>query len=190
MLSEEPQYNDGNLDIHNVDLKIVDFGIFGSISGIRMENITAGSLKYMSPELFQGKTESSTQIDIWSIGLILHAMVIGWLPFNKKERTDLEKQICTEHLDYLRLKRIKNHTIKDEYRKQLNSRLKRISDNCLDLLMKMLDKDPAKRIELIDIFEHPWIVDHKEKNYNYECSSSELSNSDPDNVTDSQEKTP
>jgi serine/threonine protein kinase len=41
----------GKLDINSVELKIVDFGIFGSIAGIRMENITCGSLKYMAPEL-------------------------------------------------------------------------------------------------------------------------------------------
>lgn len=60
MIANPPQYDEeNNLDIHNIDLKVVDFGIFGSISGIRMENITAGSLKYMAPELFQGKTEST-----------------------------------------------------------------------------------------------------------------------------------
>lgn len=53
MLQNPPLYDDeGNLLIESVVLKIVDFGIFGSISGIRMENITAGSLRYMAPELF------------------------------------------------------------------------------------------------------------------------------------------
>lgn len=107
---------EGNLDISSVDLKVVDFGIFGSISGFRMENIEAGSLKYMAPELFKGHTESTAHIDIWSIGIILHALVIGWLPFNSRDRIDLEKQIQNEELDYKRLKRIKNSSIKDEYR--------------------------------------------------------------------------
>lgn len=52
MISNPPEYDDeGNLDISSVNLKVVDFGIFGSIAGIRMENINAGSLKYMAPEL-------------------------------------------------------------------------------------------------------------------------------------------
>ena len=114
MISSPPQYDDnGNLDISSVELKIVDFGIFGSISGIRMENITAGSLAYMAPELLQGKTESSTQIDVWSMGLMLHAMVIGWLPFNKREKADLEKQICTEELDYFYIRRLRTNSIKE-----------------------------------------------------------------------------
>ena len=55
MLVKPPEYDErGKLDISTCDLKVVDFGIFGSIAGIRMENITCGSLKYMAPELLQG----------------------------------------------------------------------------------------------------------------------------------------
>jgi serine/threonine protein kinase len=57
MLVEPPVYDKkGKLDISSVEIKVVDFGIFGSIAGIRMENINCGSLKYMSPELLQGHT--------------------------------------------------------------------------------------------------------------------------------------
>ncbi len=52
MLAEPPVYTEkGRLDITSVELKVVDFGIFGSIAGIRMENINCGSLRYMAPEL-------------------------------------------------------------------------------------------------------------------------------------------
>jgi serine/threonine protein kinase len=48
--------------------------------------------------------------------------------------------------------------------------------------MKMLEKDPNKRIELIDIFEHPWIAKFKNKDraYDraYECSSDSISESE------------
>lgn len=55
MLAKPPVYDErGKLDISSVDLKIVDFGIFGSIAGIRMEEIHCGSLRYMAPELLQG----------------------------------------------------------------------------------------------------------------------------------------
>lgn len=96
MLATPPLYDEkGKLDISSVDLRIVDFGIFGSIAGLRMENIACGSLKYMAPELLVGKTESTPKIDVWSIGLMLHAMVIGWLPFNQKDKGELTKQILT-----------------------------------------------------------------------------------------------
>lgn len=57
MLVNPPIYDQkGKLDIYSVELKIVDFGIFGSIAGNRMENIKCGSLKYMAPELLKGQT--------------------------------------------------------------------------------------------------------------------------------------
>ena len=45
---------------------------------------------------------------------MLHAMIMGWLPFNKQTRDQLEKQIKTEDLDYKYIKRLKNSTIKNE----------------------------------------------------------------------------
>ena len=65
-----------------------------------MESINCGSLKFMAPELLKGNCQSSPRIDIWSLGLMLHGMIIGWLPFNKQDRLELEKQICTEELNY------------------------------------------------------------------------------------------
>jgi serine/threonine protein kinase len=69
-----------------MDLRIVDFGIFGSSSGINPEKVQAGSLKYMSPELLTGHTESSPAIDVWSLGIILHGLVLGTVPFKSPNR--------------------------------------------------------------------------------------------------------
>lgn len=91
MLAEPPVYKkNGKIDIKSCILKVVDFGIFGSIAGIRMENITCGSLKYMAPELLQGNTLSTPKIDIWSLGLMLHGMVFGFLPFNARDMEALK----------------------------------------------------------------------------------------------------
>lgn len=92
MLTDVPKYDEnGKLIISSVNLKVVDFGIFGSISGIRLENVNFGSLRFMAPELLQGDIKSTTKIDIWSLGLMLHAMVFGFLPFNANERNALEQ---------------------------------------------------------------------------------------------------
>lgn len=65
MLLDEP-VNDqnGRQKFDSVDLKVVDFGIFGSLSGIRMENINRGSLRLMAPELLVGHTNLAPKIDI------------------------------------------------------------------------------------------------------------------------------
>jgi len=38
-------------------------------------------LKYMAPELLLGHTESTPALDVWSIGIILHGLVLGYVPF-------------------------------------------------------------------------------------------------------------
>ena len=80
----------------DIDLRIVDFGIFGSTSGINPEKIQAGSLKYMAPELLVGHTESSAAIDIWSLGLILYALVLGTLPYRSANKDELKKMIIEQ----------------------------------------------------------------------------------------------
>jgi serine/threonine protein kinase len=80
-------------DISSIKIKIVDFGIFGSNRGTSSEKSTAGSLKYMAPELLSGRTHSTPKIDVWSMGCMLYAMVTGEYPFEANEREELKRQI-------------------------------------------------------------------------------------------------
>lgn len=101
MLAQPPQFDKfGKVIVESIELKVVDFGIFGSISGFRMENINCGSLKYMAPEILKGQYQSTPKIDIWSLGLMLHGLVLGFLPFNSPDKKVLEQQILTDELNY------------------------------------------------------------------------------------------
>jgi len=51
----------------------------------------AGSLKFMAPELFLGRTHSTPKIDVWSLGCILHGMILGEYPFSNSDRELLKK---------------------------------------------------------------------------------------------------
>lgn len=76
---------------HNNEIKIVDFGISGLCAGNNTEIIKAGSLNYLSPEILKGENmNSSFAMDVWALGCILYALVIGKLPFeDSKEVTYL-----------------------------------------------------------------------------------------------------
>ncbi len=78
--------------------------------------------------------QSTPKIDIWSLGLMLHGFVFGFLPFNKADRLSLEKQIIQQELGYKHIKRLKTSTIKDPYRKSMNLLLKKTSDGLIDLI--------------------------------------------------------
>ena len=97
MVAEQPRYTeDGKLDMSSVELKVVDFGIFGSIAGFRMENVNCGSLKFMAPELVGGDMRSTPKIDVWSLGLMLHGLVFGFLPFRNHNNVEQLKTIIKE----------------------------------------------------------------------------------------------
>lgn len=64
------------------EIKIVDFGIAGLCAGRKSEITKAGSLNYMPPELLKEKNVTAgPPLDIWAIGCMLYAMVVGGLPF-------------------------------------------------------------------------------------------------------------
>ena len=123
----------------DIELKLVDFGIFGSTLGNSPEKSNAGSLKYMPPEVLKGYTETTPKIDVWALGIMLHAMIVGVFPFRSSNRDELKRQIIEKEIT-------------------INRKDIPISDNCLDLINKMLDKDPLTRISMSEIFEHPWIA--------------------------------
>lgn len=84
--------NQKNYNIFDLDLKIVDFGIFGSTAGgNNPEKSNAGSLKYMPPEVLIGFTESTPKIDVWALGIMLHAFILGYFPFRSSNKEDLKK---------------------------------------------------------------------------------------------------
>ena len=73
------------------DIRIVDFGISGLLS---TEKSCAGSLRYMAPEILTGKkTLADTAIDIYSLGIILFALVYGKVPFEDKNANVLTQKI-------------------------------------------------------------------------------------------------
>jgi len=108
-------------------VKVVDFGI----AGVAQEKVDAGTLAYMAPECLDrvGAT-TSPAIDVWAIGIMFYTMIYGELPFFSGEEKTLIKRIISDQVRF-----------KNTYP---------ITSLGKDMLKAMLDKDPAKRIELID----------------------------------------
>ena len=96
----------------------------------------------MPPEVLIGHNESTTKIDVWAMGIMLHALIVGHFPFRSSNKDELKKQIIEKDINI--------------NRKELN-----ISDSCKDLIFRLLDKDPNKRISVSEIFDHPWICRYR-----------------------------
>lgn len=54
----------------------------------------------MSPELLTGHTESTPAIDVWSLGIILHGLVLGNVPFKSSSKEELKKMIIEQDLKF------------------------------------------------------------------------------------------
>lgn len=68
----------------NLHIKIVDFGLSNLYNPQQAQALktACGSPCYAAPEMIQGKWYNPKMVDIWSSGIILFAMVCGFLPFD------------------------------------------------------------------------------------------------------------
>ena len=114
-------------------LKIIDFGLSNYFNGNLLET-PCGSPCYASPEMVRGHKYDGFKIDIWSSGIILYAMLCGYLPFEEMENDD-----CNEVL----FKNIMECNV--EYPPEF------IPPDAESLLRKILVKDPKRRITIEDI---------------------------------------
>ena len=69
---------------HNKDIKIVDFGLSIIFSKSSLLSTPCGSPCYAAPEMIQGLKYGGSNVDLWSCGVILYAMIVGYLPFEVK----------------------------------------------------------------------------------------------------------
>ncbi|OHS95986.1 Serine/threonine-protein kinase SRK2E [Tritrichomonas foetus] len=118
-----------------LNVKLIDFGLSAYIPEDGMFSDWCGSLYYISPEMMTEKAYNGQLADVWSLGVILFAMVHGCLPFQSTE------EISKMMINY-------NYKINESYP---------IPYHCQDLLSKMLVSDPGKRIDVKGIKNHHWL---------------------------------
>ena len=121
----------------NKTIKLIDFGLSNQYN-IYL-NTPCGSPCYASPEVIRGWKYSGLAIDLWASGIILYSMLCGYLPFDDKNNDKLFRKILECKIDFPTKKNII------------------ISESGKDLIKKILRKDPAKRITLDEILEHPFL---------------------------------
>lgn len=73
------------------------------------------------------------------------------------------------------MKRIRTSSIKDDDRRNLNIILRKTSNELIDLIERMLLKDPHERIDMMQILSHPWVEKYKLRDEESEPEESEES---------------
>ena len=83
------------LDATKRIIKLVDFGLGNTWQkDIKLETY-CGSPYYAAPEMISAIPYTGPEVDIWSLGVILYAMVGGTLPFDSSCMRQLYSSILT-----------------------------------------------------------------------------------------------
>ena len=85
----------GNLFISDkMELKVGDFGLATKLEfdGERKRTV-CGTPNYIAPEILDGKTGHSYEVDIWSLGVIIYTLIIGKPPFETNNVKETYKRI-------------------------------------------------------------------------------------------------
>ena len=100
-----------------------------------------GDITYTAPEALRRNDFDAFAIDLWSAGVVLFEILVGRRPFDSPSASDANfTAICVEG----RLAEI------------MSSKGIDLSRSAIDLLQRMLASDPAGRMTLAEVADHPW----------------------------------
>ncbi|KAJ7969696.1 putative Calcium-dependent protein kinase [Quillaja saponaria] len=122
-------------------MKATDFGLSVFYKPGQAFHDVVGSPYYVAPEVLC--KHYGPEVDVWSAGVILYILLSGVPPFWAETESGIFKQILKGKLDFK------------------SDPWPSISESAKDLIEKMLQRDPKKRISAHEVLCHPWIVDDR-----------------------------
>ncbi|KAK3321958.1 hypothetical protein B0H66DRAFT_472870 [Apodospora peruviana] len=126
------------LDKHE-NVKLCDFGFTREYEGkANYLQTFCGTICYSAPEMLKGEKYAGEKVDVWSLGVILYALLCGELPFDDDDDNVTRTKIMTQEPTYP------------------NS----IPPDALSLMKMLLSKRPLIRPSLPDILAHPFLAEH------------------------------
>ncbi|KAJ6445215.1 protein kinase [Purpureocillium lavendulum] len=121
------------------NVKLVDFGFTREYEG-RTNHLQTfcGTICYAAPEMLRGEKYAGEKVDVWSLGIILYALLCGELPFDDDDDNVTRTKILSEEPAY------PDH----------------LPAEAVPLLKSLLSKRPFPRPALEEILAHPFLVEH------------------------------
>ncbi|KAH6657571.1 kinase-like domain-containing protein [Truncatella angustata] len=126
------------LDKHE-NVKLVDFGFTREYEGKSNYLQTfCGTICYSAPEMLKGEKYAGEKVDVWSLGVILYALLCGELPFDDDDDNVTRSKILSEEPKYP----------------------EHLPADAVSLVKVLLSKRPLLRPSLPDVLQHPFLAEH------------------------------
>ena len=126
-------------------VKVIDFGLAKIINDDSLAMSFCGTPEYLAPEMVKQEGHDRG-VDWWSLGILIYEMTIGVTPFFSKSRLTLINNIKKEDVIFPDKKKYKI-----DY-----------SDDFVDVVLKLLNKDKKKRLgsgdDIDEILKHPYFA--------------------------------
>jgi serine/threonine protein kinase len=117
----------------NKNIKLIDFGFGNTYHADSQLETYCGSPFYAAPEMIRGQPYCGPEVDVWSLGVIMYALLAGRLPFESPVISDLYQEIGRGEYPVPR----------------------HFSQSAVKLIGRMLTVDPMKRATMQEILLHP-----------------------------------
>ncbi|KAK9494880.1 kinase-like domain-containing protein [Lipomyces doorenjongii] len=123
------------MDKHE-SVKLCDFGFTRECEPKRLLQTFCGTICYAAPEMVKGEKYHGQSVDVWSLGIILYALLCGELPFDDDDEVQTRVRISNDeplYPDYL-------------------------PEEALSLLRSMLSKKSTQRPSATEILQHSFLA--------------------------------
>jgi serine/threonine protein kinase len=123
----------------NENVKLCDFGFTREYEGKSSYLQTfCGTVCYSAPEMLKGEKYAGEKVDVWSLGVILYALLTGELPFDEDDDNATKMKILRDEPRYPDI----------------------LPADAAALIKLLLSKRPLLRPTLSDILNHPFLAEH------------------------------
>lgn len=117
-------------------IKLIDFGMAKEVGSEYLTEM-CGSPHYISPELIRKRYTLSS--DIWALGVMVFFMLTGKYPFEGKNTPKVVDEILNKDINWTS--------------KEFSS----LSQEAVDFLKRLLERNEKKRLTACQALNHPWI---------------------------------